>query len=108
MPGSQFILILSTAGSAQEAEKIAETLVRDRLVACVNIVPGIQSIYWWNDAVQRDSEVLMIMKTERSKFEEVQLAIRSLHSYEVPEVISLSLDNGFEGYLQWIEKTLRS
>lgn len=108
MPDSKFILILSTAGSAEEAAQIAEKLVSGHLVACVNIVPGIQSIYWWNNAVQKGQEVLMIMKTERAKFEEVQLAIRSLHSYEVPEVISLSVENGFEGYLQWIENTLRS
>jgi periplasmic divalent cation tolerance protein len=108
LQNSKFIVILSTAGSAEEGEKIAEKLVSDRLVACVNIISGMKSIYWWNQAVQKEEEVLMIMKTERVKFDEVQQAIRSLHSYEVPEVICLPIENGFEGYLKWIENTLHS
>ena len=107
MPDSKFIVILSTAGSVDEASKIAEHLVHRHLVACVNLVPGIQSFYWWNSSVQKDQEVLMIIKTEREKFDEVQRAILSLHSYEVPEIISIPLENGFNDYLQWIEKALR-
>ena len=108
MQESKYIVILSTAGSADEASRIAEKLVSDRLVACVNIVPGIQSVYWWKDRVQKDQEVLMVMKTEKSKYQDVETAIKSLHSYEVPEIISLPLENGFEGYLKWIENTLKS
>ncbi|MCI0604791.1 divalent-cation tolerance protein CutA [bacterium] len=101
-------MILSTAGNPEEASRIAEKLVSDHLVACVNIVPGIQSIYWWNNGVQKDQEVLMVMKTEKSRYRDVELAIKSLHSYEVPEIISLPLENGSEGYLKWIENTLKS
>ena len=108
MKESKYIVILSTAGNAEEASEIAKKLVSDRLVACVNIIPGIQSIYWWNDAVQSEQEVLMVMKTEKSKYQDVESAIKSLHSYEVPEIISLPLENGFEGYLKWIENTLKS
>ena len=107
MQDSKFIVILSTVGSADEASRIAEKLVGSHLVACVNILSGIQSIYWWNNALQKDQELLMIMKTERSKFEDVKKAIRSLHSYEVPEIISLSIENGLEEYLAWIENSLR-
>jgi periplasmic divalent cation tolerance protein len=105
---SKFIVIFSTASSPEEASLIAETLVSEHLVACVNIVPGIQSIYRWKDGVQKDQEVLMVMKTEKSRFQEVERTIRSLHSYEVPEVISLPLENGFEEYLKWIENALKS
>jgi periplasmic divalent cation tolerance protein len=105
---SRFIVIFSTAGNSEEASRIAEKLVSDRLVACVNIVPGIQSIYWWKDGVQKDQEVLMVMKTKKSKYQDVERAIKSLHSYEVPEIISIPLENGFEGYLKWIEDTLKS
>lgn len=108
MQDTKYIVIFSTAGSAEEASRIAEKLVGDRLVACVNIIPGIHSIYWWNNGVQKDQEVLMMMKTEKSRYEDVERAIKSLHSYEVPEIISLALENGFEGYLKWIENTLKS
>jgi len=91
----------------EEAEKISERLVSDHVVACVNIVPSIRSIYWWNDAVQKDQEVLMIIKTERSRFEAVRNVIESLHSYEVPEIISLPLENGSTKYLKWIEDSLK-
>lgn len=101
-----FIIILSTVGNTEEAEKIAEQLVHARLVACVNIVPSIRSIYWWNQSVQKDTEALMIMKTDREKFADVEKMIRSLHSYEVPEIISLPLDNGSQGYLKWLESSL--
>ena len=108
MQESKYIVIFSTAANTEEASRIAEKLVSGRLVACVNIVPGIQSIYWWNNAVQKEQEVLMVMKTEKSKYQEVERTIKSLHSYEVPEIISLPLENGFEGYLKWIENTLKS
>jgi periplasmic divalent cation tolerance protein len=98
---------LSTAGNMDEGSKIAERLVRERLVACVNLLPGIQSVYWWNNAVQKEQEVLMIIKTERDQFQEVQRLIVSLHSYEVPEVISLALEDGFKDYLNWIENSIR-
>ena len=108
LENSKYIVILSTTSNAEEATRIAEKLVTDRLVACVNIIPGIQSIYWWNNGVQNEQEVLMIMKTEKSRYEDVERAIKSLHSYEVPEIISLPLENGSEGYLKWIENTLKS
>ena len=107
MQDAKYIVILSTAASVDEASKIAEHLVSSHLVACVNLVPGIQSVYWWNSAVQKDQEVLMIIKTLREKFDDVKSAILSLHSYDVPEMISLPVENGFRDYLLWIENTLR-
>ena len=103
-----FVIVLSTAGKIEEAEKIAEELVGKRLAACVNIVPAIYSIYRWNNAVQKDTEVLMIIKTERDKFAIVESTIRSLHSYDVPEIISFPLENASQGYLQWLESSLNS
>ena len=108
MRGPDFIIILSTAASAEEATKIAEQLVADRVVACVNILPGMQSVYWWKDSIQKESEVLMIMKTTKEKFSEVQRTIQSAHSYEVPEVISFSIEQGSEDYLKWLESSLLS
>jgi|SRR4026208_135280 periplasmic divalent cation tolerance protein len=103
-----FVIILSTAGTLEEAEKIAQELVQKRMVACVNIVPAIRSVYRWKEEIQKDNEVLMVMKTARDQFEIVEKTIRSLHSYEVPEVISFPLENGSKGYLQWLESSLSS
>jgi periplasmic divalent cation tolerance protein len=105
---SKYSVIFSTSGSIEEAVRIAEKLVSDHLVACVNIVPGIHSIYWWNNAIQKDQEFLMIMKTETAKFQDVLKTMQSLHSYEVPEIISLPLNNGSKQYLQWIENSVKS
>jgi periplasmic divalent cation tolerance protein len=102
----KYIVILSTAGTMEEGSKIAEHLVSAHLVACVNLIPGIHSIYRWKEAVQKEQEVLMIIKTELGKFEEVQRAILSLHSYEVPELICLSVEKGSQKYLQWIDQSL--
>jgi periplasmic divalent cation tolerance protein len=107
LPDSKYIVILSTAGTLEEASKIASELVSAHLVACVNLVPGIQSIYWWNNAVQKDQEILMIIKTESRNFEEVKRVILSVHSYEVPELISIPVDGGSKKYLEWIDQTLK-
>jgi periplasmic divalent cation tolerance protein len=103
-----FIIVLSTAGNIDEAEKIAEHLVGNHLAACVNILPAVRSVYWWKNAIQKDDEVLMIVKTSKDKFKAVEKMIRSLHSYEVPEIISFALENGSEGYLKWFEDSLKS
>jgi len=101
-------MVFSTAENREQAERIAEKLVESRLVACVNIVPGIRSIYRWNDAVQKDDEVLMIMKTTQEKFHELEAMVRSLHTYDVPEVLSIAIHEGSEGYLKWLENSVSS
>ena len=100
------IIILSTAGSEQEASKIAEHLVMNRLAACVNIVPSIQSVYRWKGEINTDKEVLMIIKTDASRFLEIEQAVRNLHSYETPELIAFPIQQGLKGYLDWIEDSV--
>jgi len=94
--------VLSTAPNPTEAEKMAEALVTEKLVACVNLVPGVKSIYWWKNAVQHEQEVMMVMKTRRNKFKALEKRIIELHSYELPEIIALSINRGSEEYLNWI------
>lgn len=98
------ILVLSTTGSEAEARTIARSLVERRLVACVNILPKIKSIYRWQEKIEESEEWLLVIKTTRTAFEAVREAIRELHSYEVPECVCLFIDNGSAEYLKWIEE----
>jgi periplasmic divalent cation tolerance protein len=97
-------IVLSTAGSEQEAHKIAHTLVKRRLAACVNIVPQVHSIYRWKGEIESAQEWLLLIKTRADKFPAVRDAIGELHSYEVPECIVLEIEDGSLPYLQWLEK----
>jgi periplasmic divalent cation tolerance protein len=97
-------IVLSTAGSEQEAHKIAHILVKRRLAACVNIVPRVQSIYRWKGEIESAQEWLLLIKTRADKFPAVRDAIGELHSYEVPECVVLEIEDGSLPYLQWLEK----
>src|SRR6266852_1565467 len=88
------IVVLSTASSADEAEKIARKLVEDRLAACVNLVPGMRSFYRWKGTVEDSPECLLIIKSSRDRFEALGTALEKMHSYEVPEVIALPVVDG--------------
>ncbi|MCU0526700.1 MAG: divalent-cation tolerance protein CutA [Elainella sp. Prado103] len=94
-------IVLVTAASQSEAEKIAETLVSEKLAACVSLMP-IQSIYTWQDQVCREAEWQLMIKTELRLFPVLAQKIRELHSYEVPEVIALPILTGSQPYLDWI------
>ena len=97
------IIILVTAGSETEAEKIARALVEERLAACVNIVSPIRSIYRWEDKVQDDREWLLVIKTQSKYFAAIEARVKALHSYQVPEVIALPIVAGSEPYLDWLK-----
>ena len=100
-------IVLTTAGSPQEAEKIARALVERRLAACVNIVPQIQSVYRWKDKIEQETEWLLIIKTKGNVFESVADAIKELHSYELPECVMLEVSSGSERYLNWMRENMR-
>lgn len=96
------IIIFSTAPSKREAEKIAKALVSKRLVACVNIVPKIRSIYRWKGKMFDEQEFLLIMKSRRSLFAKIKTTLKKLHSYECPELVCLNIEDGLPDYLKWI------
>ena len=100
------VLVLTTAGSEEEARQIATELVERRLAACVNIVPQIQSVYRWEGKVETAEEFLLIIKTTKTRSADVQAAITELHSYELPESIVISMENGSAEYLKWIEESV--
>ncbi len=95
-------LVFTTAGSNEEARKIARALVERRLAACVHIVPQVRSIYRWEGKLNEAQEWLLVIKTTARVFERVRDAIRELHSYDLPECISTSIEDGSEEYLKWI------
>lgn len=100
-------IIFTTAGSQEEARKIAHALVERRLAACVNIVPQIESVYRWQEKVETATEWLLIIKTRADSFAHVRNAIKELHSYELPECVMVEVDGGSEQYLQWIEQNVK-
>jgi len=96
------VLVFIPASSMQEAEKIAQTVVEERLAACANIISNITSVYRWEGEVRRDQEVFLIAKTRRGTFSRLTKRVKEIHSYEVPEVIAVPVEAGLTGYLNWI------
>jgi len=107
MDNKSAIIIFITASSEEEAKKVATALVNEKLVACVNIIPKIHSIYWWEDKVCQDDEVMLISKSKQSLFPAIMDRVKSLHSYKVPEIISFPISEGLPEYLNWIEEVTK-
>ena len=101
-----YCAIFVTAGSRPEARRIARVLLKRRLVACANIVSGVESHYWWEGKMDHARECLLVMKTHRNRFRAVELAVKQLHTYQVPEIIALPLIAGQADYLRWIDASL--
>jgi periplasmic divalent cation tolerance protein len=102
------LVLLSTCPDAATAERMARELVAASLVACVNIVPGVRSIYLWNGAVQADEEVLMILKTTAGRLAAVRERLVALHPYDLPEIVALPVVDGHHPYLQWVVDSTRT
>ena len=100
-------IVLCTCSSETEAERIASYLVENRLAACVNLVSQVKSIYRWDNKVESAWEWLLVVKTTAEKFPAVREAIRGLHSYEVPECISIAVEDGSASYLDWIGESVK-
>ena len=100
----QAVVVLVTCGSEEEAVKIAHSLVEERLASCVNLISPVRSIYRWEGKIWDEKEWILIIKTQKKRFEEVEKKVKSLHSYSVPEIISLPIVEGASSYLKWVEE----
>ncbi len=101
------VVILCTVPNEEEAAGIARTLVGEHLVACVNVVSGVRSLYFWKGEVQDDPELLLVIKTTPARQEEVVARIEEIHSYECPEAIVLPIVGGSTAYLEWLGEVTR-
>lgn len=99
---SDELIIFVTAPNEDEARRIAETVVDERLAACVNIINGIESIYRWQGEVARDRELLLIIKTTANRYSDLERRVKELHSYTTPEVIAFRIERGSTNYLDWL------
>ncbi len=100
---SQTLLLLCNCPDREVATKIAITLVERKLAACVNLIPGVTSVYLWQEKLETAEEVTLLIKTTRQRYEEVEATILELHPYELPEIIAVPVELGFSGYLNWVE-----
>ncbi len=103
-----YCVVLITAPAGEPAQKLARLLVEEKLAACVNVVPAIQSVYWWEGKVTEGAESLLIAKSDKLKFKAIVKAVKAMHLYQVPEIISLRIKEGSRDYLAWIADSLGS
>jgi periplasmic divalent cation tolerance protein len=97
------VLILVTTGGRDDAERIGEALVVEKLAACCSVVPTVHSFYYWDEQLQREHEALLLIKTLRSLSPAVQDFVRAHHSYELPEILEVPIEGGSSNYLNWLE-----
>lgn len=100
------IVVFMTAANGEEAARLAEMLVGAHLAACVQILPEMESVYRWEGKIERQPEVLLLAKTTRAKFDDLEREVRALHSYDTPEIIAVPITIGSGAYLQWLKQAI--
>ncbi len=105
---SDYQIILNTCPNQEVAQQLAEALIKNRLAACINILPQVYSIYEWQGKVVQESEILLLIKTRVDLYAEVEKMVITLHPYEVPELIALPIVAGLPSYLSWIDEVVKS
>ena len=104
---SNAIIVFMTASNGEEAARLADMLVGAHLAACVQILPEMESVYRWQGKIERAAEILLLAKTTRSKFEELEREVRALHSYDTPEIIAVPVVAGSASYVDWLIKSTK-
>ena len=105
---TKYIVTFVTCSSKKEAILIANKLLNEKLVACVNIIEGISSFFWWKGKVDKAAESLLIIKTVKKNFGKIQKTVKRIHSYDVPEIIALPIVSGSRSYLKWIDESIKT
>ena len=103
MENSGYIVVLITVKDSEEAQKIANSLLKRRQAACINIIPEVDSHFWWKDKLDSAKESLLIVKTKESLLPELIKSVKKIHSYSIPEIIALPIVGGSQDYLDWID-----
>jgi periplasmic divalent cation tolerance protein len=101
------IVVFTTCGSAEEAQRLAAALIEKHLAACVNITAPVTSVYRWKGAIEKSEEWMLVIKSRRERFEELRVMLEGAHSYELPEVLALPVVDGSPNYLAWVEEETR-
>ena len=105
---SHYIVVVVTTSTKREATKIIQSLLKERLIACANIIGPISSLFWWEDKIDEATEFLILMKSHSKLFDKLSKKVKEIHSYEVPEILALPILKGSSSYLNWLEETLHS
>jgi len=108
MTATDTLMVFVTTPSVEEGRTIARALVTEHLAACVNVVPGVHSVFFWEGQLQEEAEVLLVVKTRRERYQALQRRILELHAYSVPEVLALAVEAGSPAYLAWVGETVRA
>lgn len=101
---TEFIMVIVTVSGLKEGTRISKAVLTSRLAACVAIIPGIRSMYWWKGKIARSQEAMLVVKTTKLRYQKIEKKIMALHSYEVPEVIAIPLVGGLPQYLEWVRR----
>jgi periplasmic divalent cation tolerance protein len=100
------VIVLVTCETREQAEQIAEAVVSDKLAACVNVVAGVRSCYVWEGKLTWSDEILCLMKSTRGRFSQLQQRVKALHSYSVPEIIAVEIEDAYQPYADWIDASV--
>jgi periplasmic divalent cation tolerance protein len=101
-----YSLIYVTTSGEEESQKIASILVKEKLVACANIIPSMNSVYWWEGEIVEDNESIILLKTYSDNFENLVKRIKEIHSYDVPCILEITINQGSSDYLNWLKESL--
>lgn len=102
-----YIVVLVTTSNKEEAEKIANSLLNEKLIACANIIGPVHSLFWWTGKIERTEEYIILMKSRESLFDKLSERVKALHSYDVPEIIALPVVKGYKAYVEWLDSCLK-
>ena len=105
---AHYLVVIVTTSTKKEATKIIQSLLKERLIACANIIGPVSSLFWWKDRIDEATEFIVLMKSHSKLFDKLSKKVKEIHSYEVPEILALPILKGSSSYLNWLEETLQS